>query len=114
MGDIARALSFVRSIRDGARITDVKVNPDGGSNRTVEHFDGAGEDAHPLTTDYAVLVPIQGTGRGVAAGYADTKNAPKTGPGEKRSYGRNPDTGAPVNEVWLKSDGAVFIETANS
>lgn len=110
MGDVARVLSFVRAVRNGARVSDVKVNPDGGSNLTAEHFADAGDDAYPLSTDYATVVSVQGAGREAAVGYADPLNTPKAEPGDKRIYGRNAGNGISVNEVWLKSDGTILID----
>lgn len=111
MGLIARVLSFRRVTRNDAKISDVKVNPSGGDNLTVEHFADAGDDSHPLPTDYVHTEPQAGTGRASALGYADILNTPKAAAGEKRIYSREVN-GSIVAEVWLKNDGE--IETINA
>ncbi|MCK5606548.1 hypothetical protein KAR91_31890 [Candidatus Pacearchaeota archaeon] len=113
MGLITRVLSFVRVVRNGIYFSDVKMNPDGGSNITGEHFADAGDDSFPLPTDYAVTTTIQRSGGEVPVGYADPINEPKAEAGEKRIYGRDASSGAQVNEVWLKADGAVLISNIN-
>lgn len=113
MGLIARVLSFTRVVRNGAKLSDVKLDPGGGPNITGEHFADAGDDSHPLSTDYAATTRIPRDGGQVPVGYADPLNNPKATPGDKRIYGRDPSTGLVVNEVWLKSDGSVFISNAN-
>lgn len=109
MGLIARVRSFTRQLVEGARYSDVKLDPDGGSNITGEHFADPGDDSQPLPGDTAALVSMQRSGGYVPVGYADTVNAPAAGPGEKRIYGRDPATGLTVNQVWLKADGSVII-----
>lgn len=111
MGLVARVLSFIRVTRNGAKISDVKVNPSGGDNITAEHYADAGDDSHPLPTDYVHTEPQAGTGRASALGYADPINTPKAAAGEKRIYGRDA-SGVAVNEVWLKADGTVLSENA--
>lgn len=108
MGRLARVLSFARNVKNGAKVSDVKVDPGGGANVTAEHFADPGDDSHPLPDDFVVLSPASGTGRESAIGYADTLNAPKAQPGDKRIYARDADTGAMVVEVWLKNDGTVL------
>lgn len=112
MGFIARLLSFTRTERDGAKLSDVKVDPGGGANITGDHFADAGDDSHPLPTDYAYLGKNKQSGGYSPVGYADPINSPAAGPGEKRIYGRDPATGLVVNEVWLKSDSSVIISNA--
>ena len=112
LGIIARVLSFTRAVRNGAKLSDVKLDPGGGPYITGEHFADAGDDSHPLPTDYAAAMSIPRDGGKVPVGYADPINEPKAAAGEKRIYGRNASTGVEVNEVWLKADGAVLI--ANS
>lgn len=107
MGRIARLLSFVRVMRRGVRLTDVKADPGGGANVTAAHFAAPGDDSNPLRDDYVALLPIPRSGGDVVVGYADTLNAPKAEPGEKRIYARDADTGAAVAEVWIKSDGSI-------
>ena len=86
---------------------------DGNPNITAEHYADAGDDSFPLTTDYAVLAEIPGTGRYVVVGYVDPVNAPKGFEGDKRIYARDPNTGLSVVETWLKSDGTAVTENAN-
>lgn len=113
MGRIARLLSFVRLTRNDANVSDVKVNPGGGPNITAEHFADAGDDSHPLITDYVALNEDSGSGRETAIGYLDPLNEPKAQPGEKRIYGRDADSGAVVVEVWLKNDGTAVVSNDN-
>lgn len=113
MGRIARLLSFVRLTRNDAKVSDVKVNPGGGPNITAEHFADAGDDAHPLVTDYVALNTDSGSGRETAIGYLDPLNEPKAQPGDKRIYGRDAESGAVVVEVWLKNDGTAIISNDN-
>ncbi len=112
MGLIAIVKSFTRAVRNGARLSDVKVDPGGGANITGEHFADPGDDSHPLTTDYALLVKTRQSGGLAPSGYADPVNTPKAAAGEKRIYGRDPSTGLVVNEVWLKADSSVIISNA--
>ena len=105
MGRIGRLLSFVRTTRHGANVSDVKIDPGGGANVTSEHFASAGEDAFPLTTDYPISVELQRQGVAAVVGYIDPLNAPKSLEGEKRIYARDKDTGLVIVEVWLKNDG---------
>jgi len=109
MGLIARVRSFARQFQEGVRFSDVKLDPDGGSNITGEHFADPGDDSQPLPGDTAALVGMQRSGGYAPVGYADTVNTPAAGPGEKRIYGRDPATGLTVNQVWLKADGSVII-----
>lgn len=113
MGRIARLLSFVRLTRNDAKVSDVKVNPGGGPNITAEHFADAGDDSHPLTSDYVALNTDSGTGRESAIGYLDPINEPKAQPGDKRIYSRDADSGAVVVEVWLKNDGTAVVSNEN-
>lgn len=113
MGSIAKLLSFTRVLRNGAKLSDVKLDPGGGANLTAEHFADAGDDSHPLPGDYVATVGIPRDGGQAAVGYADTINDPKAAAGEKRIYGRDASTGAAVNEVWLKADGSVMIANSN-
>ena len=69
MGRIAKLLSFVRVVRNGANLSDVKVDPGGGANITAEHFATPGDDSHPMPNDYVALSADSGTGRESAIGY---------------------------------------------
>ena len=108
MGRLAKLLSFVRVTRNGAKLSDVKVNPGGGANITAEHFAPPGDDSHPLPGDYVALNTDSGSGRESAIGYLDPLNEPKAGPGDKRIYARD-ENGVLIVEVWLKSTGEATI-----
>jgi hypothetical protein len=112
MGRIARVLSFVRSLSNGAKVTDVKSDPGGGANTTAQHFAPAGDDSHPLDTDYTLLVPLPRSGGAAAVGYLDPSNTPKAEAGDKRIYARD-SSGAVVAEVWLKNDGTALVSNGN-
>ena len=101
MGLIANVLSFVRTFRNNANISDVVVDSGGGANITCENVTPAGEDAQPLLTDFCVIVSVQRTGGYVVNGYLDPINVGKSAPGEKRTYARDPVTGESVVETWL-------------
>lgn len=109
---IANVLSFLQLTRNDAKVSDVKIDPGGGPNVTAEHFAPAGDDAHPLTSDYAIATETQRSGGAAVVGYLDPINTPKATPGDKRIYARDADTGAVVVDVWLKNDGTAV--TANS
>ncbi len=113
MGRIARLLNFVRTIRNGARVSDATVDGGGGADITAEHFSAPGDDSFPLNTDYVALTSASGSGRESAVGYIDPINAPKATAGDKRIYARDADTGAMVVEVWLKTDGSITGTNAN-
>ncbi len=112
MGLIATVLSFVRTFRNNANISDVKVNPGGGANLTCENVSPAGDDAHPLLTDFAVIVPVPRSGGYVAIGYVDPLNVQKALPGDKRIFARN-SSGDVVVELWLKNDGSATLLNSN-
>lgn len=107
MGLIGELLSFARKTVNGVKSSDVKVDPGGGAIITGSHFSAPGDDSVPLKTDFAVTTPIPNSGGHAIVGYADPKNTPKAGEGEKRIYGR--DSGGVVNEIHLKNDGSVLI-----
>lgn len=92
---------------------DVKTDPGGGANITAQHFSDPGDDSHPLTTDYAALIDVEGTGREAAVGYLDPINEPKAQPGDKRIYARDAASGAVVVEVWLQNNGTGTMSNAN-
>lgn len=112
MGLLARLLSFTRVSKDSIKLSDVKMNPDGGSNITGGHFADPGDDSYPLDTDYVVTTSIQNTGGEAVVGYADPINEPKALVGDKRIYARD-SNGDAVCEAWLKSDGSVIVDNAN-
>lgn len=111
IGFIAKLLSFVRTERNGANISDVKVDPGGGPNVTGEHFSAPGDDSHPLPNDYAILVAVRGSGRKSVVGYADPVNPPEALDGEVRRYARD-DSGAPVSYLWLRNTGILELNGA--
>lgn len=113
MGWINKVLSFTRVTRNSAKISDVKIDPGGGPVITAEHYGPAGDDSHPLNTDYALAVDVPRTGGAAVAGYVDPINTPKATPGDKRIYARDSGTGAVVVEVWLKNDGTATVSNAN-
>ncbi|MFW6031043.1 MAG: hypothetical protein ACOC9T_00510 [Myxococcota bacterium] len=105
---IGKLLSFVRTEVDDAHVSDVKVDPGGGDNRTAQHFACPGDDSHPLAGDYVATAPSTGRGNEHVTGYIDPSNEPQAGPGEKRIYARDGD-GAIVMVVWLKADGTLEL-----
>lgn len=109
MGSIARILSFVRVIHNGAKLSDVEVDRGGGAVITAEHVAPPGDDSFPLKTDYVTTTPIDRTGGDVAMGYVDPINEPVAQEGEKRIYGRDPATGAVVNQVHLQANGDILL-----
>lgn len=113
MGRIARLISFVRELRNGAWVSDVKSDPGGGPNTTAQHFADPGDDSHPLPDDYETRVEEVGTGRESTVGYLDPLNKPKAQPGDKRIYARDASTGAVVVELWLKNDSTAVLTNAN-
>ena len=112
MARIAKLLSFIRTIRNGANVSDVKIDPGGNPNITAEHFAPAGDDAYPLPTDYVITVQIPRGGGEVVVGYLDPLNTPAAQPGDKRIYGRD-SVGAPIVELWLKNDGTAILSNDN-
>lgn len=112
MGRIAKLLSFLRTTKNDAKVSDVKVDPGGGPNVTAEHFTAAGDDSHPLPGDYVALNADSGSGRESAIGYLDPLNEPKALMGDKRIYARD-GNGVVIVEVWLKNTGEATILNEN-
>ncbi len=112
MINVAKILSFTRTMFSGANVTDVKVDIGGGDIRTAHHYSSPGDDSNPLTSDYAIVGDIPQSGGKVAHGYLDPINAPVANEGDKRIYGRSAN-GSTVNQVWLKNDGSVLISNDN-
>ena len=112
MGRLAVLLSFLRTTKNGAQVSDVKVDPGGGANVTAEHFSAPGDDSHPLPDDYVALNGDSGTGRESAIGYLDPTNEPKALPGDKRIYARD-ENGVLIAEIWLKNTGEGIISNDN-
>jgi len=112
VGRLAKLLSFVRTTKNEAQVSEAKADPGGGAIVTAEHFSAPGDDSHPLPGDYVTLNSDSGTGRETAVGYVDPINAPKALPGDKRIYARDED-GAVVVEIWLKNTGEATVLNAN-
>lgn len=112
MGLVGKLLSFVRVARNGAQLSDSKIDPGGGPNITAEHFSAPGDDAHPLPGDYVRVASVPQSGRAAVTGYVDPNNQQKAQAGEKRIYARDAD-GVEVVEVWLKNDGTALVTNSN-
>jgi len=110
---IAKLLSFTRALFNGAKVTDVTIDLGGGNNKTAHHFSSPGDDSFPLKTDYLLTSSVPGSGKEVVHGYIDPVNDPVAQEGDKRIYGRDPNTGNVVNQVWLQSDGSIVISNSN-
>lgn len=106
-----RLLAFTKTLRNGAKVSDVKVDSGGGPNVTAEHFSSPGDDSQPLTSDYVITVPTQKSGGMAAVGYLDPKSDQKANAGDKRIYSRNA-TGVAMVELWLKNDGSAVLTNA--
>lgn len=113
MNAIAKLLSFVRTTSNDANVTDVEIDIGGGDNRTAQHFSAPGDDSFPLDTDYVLTSDKPRNGGKAAHGYLDPVNTAVANKGDKRIYGRDTNTGAPVNQVWLKNDGSILISNDN-
>lgn len=109
---LGKLLSFIRGVRGGAKLSDVKLDPGGGPNITAEHFAAPGDDSYPLPGDYVVTVSIQRSGGSAVVGYLDPKNDQKAAVGEKRIYARNAG-GASIVELWLKNTGEATLVNAS-
>jgi len=112
MGLIGKLLSFVRAVRNGAQVSDVKTDPGGGANVTAEHFASPGVDSHPLPGDYVCAVSVPQSGRKAAVGYVDPQTTPKALAGETRIYARDAD-GNEIAAVWVKNTGEVATSNDN-
>lgn len=113
MNYIAKLLSFVRTVKNEANVSDVTIDTGGGNNNTAEHFAPPGDDSFPLKTDYAAVADVPRGGGKVVTGYVDPINTPVAQEGDKRVYGRNPADGFLANQVWLKNDGSVLVSNDN-
>ncbi len=94
---------------DGALVSEVKVDQGGSNLVTAELFEGPGVDAPPLDGDLVALVEGPGRGTKLAVAAWDPKNAGKAAPGEYRVIARDPVTGAPALELWMKGNGDADI-----
>jgi len=108
-GLIAILTQFVRTIRDGAFISEAVGIFGGDTPRTTEHFADSGDDSHPIPGDCVATLKIARSGGATAVGYLDPRMAPKAQAGEKRIYARSAP-GTTVVELWLKNDGTAVIE----
>ena len=117
MGLIARVLDFARIVQNfgdlDVNTTDVKIDSGGGANATAKHFGAPGDDAFPLQSDYVATIPVQGSGRLAAVGYADPLNIPVAQEGDRRIYSRDPTDGTPSAQVWIKSDGTIIVDNGS-
>lgn len=111
-GFIATVLEAVRVVRNGGFIVDVKSDPGGGGILDVEHMGPPGDDSPPLPSDSMGVLPVDGTGRGVATGYVDNSNEGIALPGERRTYARD-SSGAIQASMYMENDGAVTIDAAD-
>lgn len=110
MGRVAKLLEFIRTLSFDANTSDAKVDNAGGDIIRAPHSGPAGDDAHPLPGDYAVLVETPRHGGFAAVGYVDPKNQQTAQAGERRIYARDPQTGDQIAQVWLKKDGTIVAE----
>ena len=114
MGRIGQIIEFFRSIRGDAKFDELKIDLGGGDNATAEVFRSAGEDSQPLPTDYVFAAENETRNGGFAVvGFVDPKNEGLAGPGAKRTYSRDPETGDIVAEVFLDNDGTVTTKNEN-
>lgn len=109
MGRIAQILDFITVSKNGAKLSEAKVDAGGGQTLQAEHFASPGDDAQPLPDDYALLVSLPRQAGYAAAGYVDPKNDQKARPGERRIYARDTN-GNTIVDMWLMSDGGLQIQ----
>ncbi len=108
MGLISRVISYVKTVSQGANVSDVKHDPGGGANQTGRHFQDPNTDSAPLPGDYLVTVHVQQSGSEEAVAYLDPSQAQTAQPGENRTYSRN-GGGTEVAQVYLKNDGTIEV-----
>jgi hypothetical protein len=106
MGRTAQVLSATHVVDAGGHGVDVVADPGGVRNVTAPQYIAPGVDALALAGDSVALEDSSGTGCEQATGYADTRNAGKTAPGEIRLYARD-SNGVVVGDLWLKGDGSI-------
>lgn len=109
---LGKVISFVRTLRRGVKLSDVKTSLGANQNVTPEHMGGCGDDNHPLPDDYVALVSVPRNGGFIAVAYLDPKNLQKAQAGDRRSYARNV-AGDQVGEVWIKNTGEITTNNAN-
>ena len=113
MGLVGVLLEFVRSIRNGASVTDSKCSMDGSTVANLEHYADPGDDSHPLPGDYVAGMTQPRSGGKAAVGYIDPKNSPVAALGEKRIYSRN-EAGEIQATFHLKNDGEITAFNDNA
>ena len=108
MGLIGKILSFTRVTRNGAKLSDVKVDVGGGEIITAEYSHPANSESFPLVDDYAILEKVPRTGGYIAVSFIETDALQKVTLGEKRLYARSGRD--EICQVWLKNDGTVLAD----
>lgn len=108
MGRIGNILEIKQTSSEGVESTDIKLDVGGGENITAPQAGPAGIDATPLETDLAITSSSPGDSGENVVGYVDPKNASK-GDGVYL-YARDA-SGAPIADIWVKTDGSVVITT---
>lgn len=112
-GFMCKVLSFFNTEKNGDKVSEVTVDPGGGANISGDNFTPTGEDSQPLPGDFAIIIPISGTGVDAIVGYMDRGNDQKSQAGERRIYARN-GGGVSVVELHLKNDGSALIRNDNN
>ena len=110
MGLIGLILSFTRVQRNGAKLSDVKVDLGGGDIITAEYAQPSGSDTFPIVGDYAVLSRVPRSGGMVVVATIESDALQSATAGDHRIYSRSGRTEAA--SFWLKSDGTAI--TANA
>lgn len=109
MGRITRILSFFRSVRDGAFLSQTRSKSTRSVIYTSDNFQSSGEDSQPLPGDFAITVETVRTGSSAVVGYIDQKNEGVSEPGEKRIYSRD-SSGNVIATLYLKNNGEIEIK----
>lgn len=112
-GMIARVVAFARTVVEGAKAPEVRIDDGTGAASTPYHFAPPGDDSQPLAGDVVHVADAAGAGFGSAVGYQDPETEPKAAPGEKRIYARS-GPGVVACEVWLRADGSVHVLTGET
>ena len=111
---MAGLIAIVRSVGRvfglGVHSLEIQADPGGNDDRTFTQYGPSGDDSPPLDGDSIGGFPVQGTGRVVATGYADTRNAGVAKQGEVRRYAREAEGGTIVCSWHLKDDGSFVVE----
>lgn len=112
MGFLGRLLSFVRAERNGAKLSDVKIDLGGGEILTANYAQPSGEDSQPLPDDTAVVVRLPQSGRVLIVAMVESDAVQSANAGEKRLYARDAARGEVV-QLWLKNDGTAVLSNDN-